>query len=159
ITAMSGYLLANIGALRNTDRVSIVVDTLDHAVKRARRAIDRPADLVYGGPCDECTSDLYAHGDAMHFTCPNCGTIYGFEQRRTWLLTATADSLLTATEASRALAGLLGRPLSANTVRTWATTGRLASHGTHQGRPLYRVGDLVELARTTPTRHRRPVIA
>ncbi|MFN2496969.1 MAG: hypothetical protein ABR608_13840 [Pseudonocardiaceae bacterium] len=159
ITALAAHLQIHLDALRNTERASTAMDPLDRAVKRARRAIDRPPEVAFGGPCNECGADLYARGTASCFVCPTCGTVYQFEQRRAWLLTATADSLLTASEASRALAGMLGRPLSANTIRTWATTGRLASHSSHQGRPLYRVGDLVELARTTPTRRRSPAVA
>ncbi|MGH4013158.1 MAG: helix-turn-helix domain-containing protein [Pseudonocardiaceae bacterium] len=159
IPALAAYLLASVPAIRHTDTAAATVDTLVRVVTAARRAVDRPPDLVFGGPCDHCGADLYTHGNADHFTCPSCGTIYGFEQRRAWLLTATADSLLTATEASRALSDLLGRSLSPNTIRTWANTGRLTPHGRHGDRPLYRVGDLVALARTTPTRQRRPVVA
>lgn len=159
IAALAAHLQVNLDAIRNSDRASTALDTLDRAVKRARRAIDRPADLVYGGPCDQCSSDMYTHGNAPRFVCPTCGTVYGFEERRAWLLSATADSLLTATEASRALAGLIGRDLSPNTIRTWARAGRLTAHGQHGDRPLYRVGDLVTLARTTPTRRRTPAVA
>lgn len=159
IPTLAGHLLARLDTIRHTERASATLDTLDRVVKAARRAIDRPTDLVYGGPCDECQADLYAHGTATHFTCPSCGTVYGFEARREWLLHATTDSLLTATEASRVLAGLVGRSLSPNTIRTWANTGRLANHGHDGNRPLYRVGDLVELARTTPVRRRSPSVA
>lgn len=159
ITALAGQLLARLDTLRLSPRASAVMDTLDQAVKRARRAIDRPADLVYGGPCDQCSTDLYVAGNATHFTCPGCGVVYGFEQRREWLLTATENSLLTASEASRALSGLLDRDLSPNTIRTWARNGRLTAHGDDHGRPLYRVGDLVHLARTTATRQRRVSVA
>lgn len=158
VPALAAHLLARLDTIRHTDTAARTVDALSRVVKTARSAIDRPADLVFGGPC-ECGHDLYARGDATHFTCPTCGTVYDFEQRRAWLLSATEDSLLTATEASRALSDLLGRTLSPNTIRTWANTGRLVPHGHHGDRPLYRVGDLVALARTTPTRQRRPAVA
>jgi hypothetical protein len=100
------------------------------------------------GPGVECDHDLYANPGRRYVTCRACGAEHDVDARRAVLLGAVADQLLTAVEASRALPGLLGRPVTAATVRGLAHRGRLAQ------RPggLYRVGDLIDALTAQATR-------
>jgi hypothetical protein len=114
----------------------------------AGRTVDKPLQHVYAGPCDECGVDLYAHPKASSVSCRNCARDYDIDSRRKWMLTKAEDQLLTATEMSRALPGLLQQALTASMIRGLAHRGRLTQHPPHHTRPrdpLYRVGDVLEL--------------
>src|SRR5262249_9174657 len=111
---------------------------------------------VFGGPTT-CQTELYAPAGAEAIRCRDCGTDWPVAERRAWLLQHSRDYLLTAAELCRALPHLLGRPLNVKTVRTWATGGRLTERGrTDDGRPLYQVGEVTDLALRTAQRHRQP---
>ncbi|MEU5847454.1 hypothetical protein [Saccharopolyspora shandongensis] len=130
-----------------------LVDEMLDAICRVRRAIDVPPERLYCGPCPDCGTGLYARPDRVSVTCRECDTRHDVAELRAALLAAARDHLATATEIARALPGLLGRELSANTVRTWAYTGRLAKRTPDaQGRPRYRVGEVIDLALSTPPR-------
>lgn len=133
-----------------------LVDCVGYAVARARRATDRP-DSQYLGPCS-CGPDergrpveLYAHRGARRMTCRVCEAEYDVTARRTWLLEQAVDMLLPAPEMSRALPALMpGQPLTPAMIRGYAHRGRLVPHGRNAlGRPLYRVGDVLEVLHQT----------
>ncbi|GGM65083.1 hypothetical protein GCM10012275_39540 [Longimycelium tulufanense] len=132
-----------------------LVDEITDAIERARRAVDLPPARVYCGPCPECGTDLYARPNRATVRCRECDMRHDVEALRSVLLDAARSTLATAAEIARALPRLLGRELSPNTVRTWARNGRLAKRGTDsQGRPRYRVGEVIDLALATPVRRR-----
>jgi hypothetical protein len=56
-TLLAGWLLDQREALRWEH---VIADEVRYAVGVTRRAIDRPPERVYLGPCDRCTHDLYA---------------------------------------------------------------------------------------------------
>lgn len=107
--------------------------------------IDSPATRTFAGPCDDCGHDLYARAGKQHVTCHNCGLTYDLAARRRWLLGMVHDRLATATEVARALTSL-ELPVTAERIRQWKHRGRLAplAHDPLD-RPLYRVGDVVDL--------------
>ncbi|MEV5537441.1 hypothetical protein AB0L13_11325 [Saccharopolyspora shandongensis] len=130
-----------------------LVDEVTDAIDRARRAVDLPPARLYCGPCPECAADLYARPNRASVTCRECDTWHDVAKLRAALLAVARDQLATATEIARALHGLLGRELSANTVRTWAHNGRLARREPDEhGRPRYLVGEVIDLALSTPSR-------
>lgn len=130
-----------------------LVDEIGDAVERARRAVDLAPARVYCGPCPDCGADLYARPDRALVRCRECDTRHDVDGLRAALLDAARGHLGTAAEVARALPRLLGRDLSANTVRTWARAGKLPRRAPDEhGRPRYRVGDVIDLAVTTPTR-------
>lgn len=115
-----------------------------------------------GGPCVEAVVDytddgrpvrstrpteLYATPEARVVTCRRCGTAYDVAERRQWLLDVAQDQLAHAELIGRA-APALGVDITPAAVRGYADRGRIVAHGTDQrGRPLYRVGDVIEVAR------------
>lgn len=152
---VAGWLTTAISDVDSDPLAGTLADEIGWARVLGQRATDRPAELKYGGPCDECGSDLYAHADAPEVECRACNAAYRLETRRTWLLQQAEAHLLTATEMSRALPGLLPKdkrgeqpPLTAAMIRSWAHRGRIMQHPPHPRKPndpLYRVGDVRQL--------------
>ncbi|WP_158852816.1 hypothetical protein [Saccharothrix deserti] len=130
-----------------------LVDEITDAVERARRAVDLPPARLYCGPCPNCGADLYARPDRATIGCRECESQHDVEALRAALLDAARAQLATAAEVARALPRLLGRDLSANTVRTWARNGRLTRREPDErGRPRYLVGEVIDVALATPSR-------
>jgi hypothetical protein len=163
------WLAAHTGWLRAQSAGPEAFDELTTAITQARRTTDRPPEKRYAGPCTAvvpqyspvdgievgtapCAADLYAKETGDTVTCPNCHAEYPLADRRAWLLEQAADQLLPARELSRAVDGL-GVPINRNTLDSWRRRGRLTSHGhTPDGHDLYRVGDVVTLARAAAQR-------
>jgi len=132
-----------------------LVDEIGDAVEQVRRAVDLPPARVYCGPCPDCSADLYTRPERAVVACRECGMRHDVEARRGTLLDAARDVEATAAEIARALPKLLGRELSANTLRTWARAGKLDKREPDEhGRSRYRVGDVIDLALVTPARRR-----
>lgn len=155
---LPGMLAERIDDLRLCSTAGESYSAIEDAVRRATRTIDRPQEAWYAGPCDECKRDLYARSAAAkRLVCRDCGTEYDPAARREWLLKSAEGALLTASEMSRALSGLLGEQLSASTIRGWIQHKRLLVRywlrdgvviDERQGktdRGLIRVGDVLEL--------------
>lgn len=147
---LAQYLLERVGDILTDPAAGQCADEISDIRRRAQRAIDKPAQQVFAGPCDDCGKDLYAHPSKAEVVCHNseCGAVYGIEERRRWLLGKAEDQLRTATDLSRALSGLLGEKLTSSMIRAWAYQGRLAKHPPLPDRPkdpTYKVGDVIDL--------------
>lgn len=126
--------------------------TRDHA--RLRNAVDRPRPALYLGPChtvtedaELCPGDVYARGDDAP-TCDRCRSTYARDDLVAWINDRAQDTLVTATEAARALSAW-GPRITADLVRSWASRKRLVAHGTTPaGEPTYRFGDIRAMALT-----------
>lgn len=157
-TDAANWLLRYHNQLRGMDISGQAYEEIVEAIREAERAVDRPGDRQYAGPCvPACGGEVYGRPDGTIAKCNECDAEYDLAQRRQWLLNAAQDYLVTAAEASRALPDMLGRPLSVKTIRTWMNTGRLASIASNEG-PLHRVGDIVHLAVVTRMRRRGPTV-
>lgn len=134
-----------------------LLDEVHYALSGGWRAVDRPPETRFAGPCgaeilDEdgeatiCEEDLRARPHAEVVVCRACGQEHDMARRYAWLLDAAQDQLLTAAEASRALPALMGVAFSAGGLRAYAHRGRITQHPPQypKGPPLYRVGDLVD---------------
>lgn len=143
LAGIATWLRPRVGWLRHHRAGAEAWDEITQAVRDARRAVDRPAERLFAGPCNECDTDLYAIAGALSVTCPECGLMYEVEARREWLLGALEDHLVNATQMSR-LVTYLGIKVADSTIRTYASKGRIASHGTDaKGHPLYKLGEVV----------------
>lgn len=135
-------------------------------VAALRRAVDRPADRWFMGPCDVdgCTeehvlvnddgssrlvaraTEMYATPGAETVRCPRCHTEYAITERRAWLLAAAEDQLAHAELIGRA-APALGIEITPSMIRNYADRNRIVAKSVDlQGRPLYRVGDVITVA-------------
>lgn len=139
--------------IRHLDAVAQLVDEVGYAVKVARRAIDRPMDRVYAGPCDQCETDLYANPKSETVKCPTCGAEYPTGERRKWLLDGLREHLATAAEIAQGIGDLYGQPVNRKTINQWHRRDRLHEHGrTRDGWPLFKIGDVLDLAGQSATR-------
>ena len=134
------------------------------AVAAGWRAIDRPENRWYAGPCGaenrtpdgaliECGWTLWARIDQLTITCPQCRTPWRVDERREWLLSAADDVHETAPAIASALTIMLRVRVSPATIRWWASNGDLAPVGERGTAKLYRVGDVLTLInrRNLPT--------
>lgn len=122
-------------------------------VARVRRVIDRPPDRIYAGPCEQATGDglcptqLYARPGARTVRCWRCRSEHDVADRREWMIRYAADLRVTATIALGWCRLLLDHDIPQGTWRSWVSRGRITAHGTdRRGRPVYRFGDVRDLA-------------
>jgi hypothetical protein len=129
---------------------------------RMRATVEGPADRRYLGPCgawrdhdsvcgcegaagcsvpETCEGDVYARDGAPAGRCRTCGTQYQRAERQDWIDTLRRDWLYHASEITEAYP-----EIKANTVSKWYSRGLLASHGEHNGGPLFKVGEVLDLA-------------
>jgi hypothetical protein len=139
---------------------------------RMRAVVEGPADRRYLGPCGAerehdplcvdqsghphdnececwchdgepgaCEGDVYARDGAANGRCNICGAQYQRAERQDWIDTLRRDWLYHASEITEAYP-----EIKANTVSKWYSRGLLASHGEHNGGPLFKVGEVLDLA-------------
>lgn len=100
-----------------------------------------------------CTRVLYAEPGNPYVRCRDCGTSYDVAERREWLVHEAEDREATVEVITRIITTLGDRDVRASKInariRQWAVRGKITSHGTRvvdgRPRPLYRVGDVLEL--------------
>jgi DNA-binding transcriptional MerR regulator len=142
------------------------------ACLRAVRGIARgPSEQKYLGPCgvpvseidelvdaygddpsvglvvNRCDGDVYGRAGAEKGTCRTCGAQVDQSERRAWLDDEVRRHAFRASE----IAGAYG--INVNTIRSWAARGLLLEHGRDRDdRPLYGVGDVLDLAAAAAAR-------
>lgn len=147
----AGWLTGQLDWLRHRPEAADVYRELHTAVSRLRWLVEGPVPRWYAGQCWElvdgqrCTTDLYANPGADTVRCPECGYRHDTAYRREWLLDEARDTLAHAELAARAITAL-GRRVTSSAIRGYAHRDRLINHGHDAaGRPLYRVGDILDL--------------
>jgi hypothetical protein len=149
ITAIAAWLRPRAGWLRHHEAGGEALDEILAAVHAVRRVIDRPADMLYAGPCQTCWTDVYARVEAVYVTCPNeeCLRTYSIAERRAWLLKSAENILGSTTEISRALTRY-AQPVTPSAIRGYVGRGQLLARGERvEGglvKPLYRLGDVMD---------------
>jgi hypothetical protein len=151
--ALARALLRLHGWLQTTEDGHLAVDEIRYAVHQAERAIDVHEERVYAGPCtadvegEACPADLYAKRGAEVVRCRTCGTEWDVHARHEYLVELARDRLVTTTEACRAVKTYTSGHLTPELVRQWKRRGRAVPHSHDgDGRDLWRLGDLVDLA-------------
>lgn len=145
LAGIATWLRPRVGWMRHHPAGAEAHDEIIDAVRLARRVIDRPAERLYAGPCD-CGEDLYAKHGAAYVECHNHEQpiVWPVEARRTWLLDSAREMLLTTTEISQALA-LYAMDASPAALRGYVGRGRLFRKGGDDRKPLYRLGDVLDI--------------
>ncbi len=165
MTEAARYLLRNVTWLRHQPFAGEALDQIDRAVRKARYAIDLPADRAYVGRCGAeydtedgpayCSRDLYVRPKAKTATCPTCHTEHDVPARRQWLLDAVDDVLVTSRELSRILT-LYGEAVTQDRLRKWRQRGQLVAHSTSpEGEPLYLVREVRQVVADFVGKQRR----
>lgn len=168
LATVAWWLVDQVEWLRHQRDALQTFDEIRSAVRALRRVVDRPADSWWAGPCNElvtdvadedtrtvgteCGADLYAPTGAETIRCRSCGASYDASARRDWLLGEAQDVLGHAEMVAGALVRY-GLDITSATVRGYARHNRVVHHG-HDGlgRPLYRVGDVIEVYRDIAAR-------
>lgn len=147
IPALSRWLLWRVDGLELHPAGPDAHEEITDAVAQCRRLVDRPPERWYAGPCDLCRADLYATSRQGQVQCrtEQCPASYDIAERRDWLLAAAEDRLVGAADLARAVSWLGAQPLTRHRVGMWAKRGRILAKGHDGTRPLYRVGDAIDL--------------
>lgn len=134
-------------------------DEVTHVVARVRRVVDRPPERIYAGPCgagDACADHLYAYPGQSIARCATCGAEHDVAERREWMIRYAADLRVTATVALGWARLLLDKTIPRGTWDSWTSRRRLLAHGTDaRGHPVYRFGDVRDLALAHVSNRRR----
>ena len=135
-----------------------VLEEIEAAARVLRSVARGPAERVYLGPCGAdlslftietgvgnggtCDGDIYGLPGGEKGRCRTCGAHVDQAERRAWLDEQVAERAYRAAHIADAYR------INVKTIRSWADRGRLVQHGHDgDGRPLYLVGDVLDLAR------------
>lgn len=152
------YMLARLGQLNlpnllRFEQIVPLVNELHHAVTKARVIVDRPAELVYTGPCGgttegpdgfvECFEELWAGPHDVQIHCKVCGTTWGIQARRNAALAAIADLAVTPELLSRALTNYQIQ-VTRQDLHYWWRKGLITRCIDEHGRSTYRAGQVID---------------
>ena len=144
--AVACWLLNHVTWLRHHRAGSEAVEELVDAVNSVRRIVDRPAERIYAGPCQDCGGDMFGKPGAASVECRPCGLNYDVAEMVTWMRNEARGRLVTAKE-SIVLLGRFGLPLSQKTIEKWYQRKRLTSPSEDRdGKRLYLFDDVWLLA-------------
>lgn len=148
---LAAALLERVEWIAKSPDAGQLVSGVTDAVRRARRAIDRPHDSrVFLGPCGAltmagvCTEELYGRAWLHIARCNHCGAEHRVKERQDLLRYQAAEYLATAVEISRFLRST-GMDVTAARLRGMAHRKRFLQRGTNQaGYPQYLIREVVE---------------
>lgn len=144
--AMARWLLSSVTWLRHHRAGAEAVEEITSVVGQVRKAVDRPAERIYAGPCKDCGGDMYAKPDAAMVECRPCGLEYNVAEMLDWMRNEARDRLVTAKEAF-VLLSRFGIQSSQKTIEKWNLRKRLVSHSEDRaGTRLYVFDDIWQLA-------------
>lgn len=154
------WLLAHVQDIARHPSAGQVVDEVAAAVRRAYEVIDRPPDLLLAGQCGErdCNEYLYAGVSATATRCRGCGAEHSVAERRAWMMQYASEIALPAVMALAWVRLLMGKSIPRGTWDSWVykTPHRITPVAQdHVGVPLYRFGDVRDLAADWVARPRR----
>lgn len=144
---LSRALLRICGWLQGHPDGSSAIDGVSFAVSACRRVIDLAPDRWYVGPCNGelegivCGEQLYVTVGRGSITCSTCGTEHDVAERRTAMLEAADEMLLTLSDLTRAINMTGGTTVSRKQLEGWVRRGRLVRSGNDGPVALYRVSD------------------
>jgi len=143
--------------IRHHDGAADLLHQVRAAIGNARAVVDRPPERVYSGRCP-CGGHLYARERAHQVACPACRKIYSVTERRSAMLAEVREHLATAAEIAAGIGELHGAQINRKTINKWSSRDRLIVRGySIEGYPLFRIGDVLDLAVAHNSRHTPPV--
>jgi len=161
IVEAAEWLQGHLEWLRHRQEVSEALSGIAAAARVIAGIARGPGSQKYLGPCGatwdistlgepgkslDCDGDIYArvYADgtvARAGTCRTCRATVATDERTAWLDGEVRGHAFRAAEIGNAYG------IRANTIRVWADRGLLVAHGhDRDGRPLFNVGDVLDLA-------------
>lgn len=148
IAGMARFLHSQTTLIRTAEWGDSCVEEIRAAVWQARRAVDRPAERIYAGPCPACEAAVYgiAGRDKAWCRTEGCEGVVDDPQARREAavreaVAAAPGKTVTAAEAAMA-SRALGRPVTDRAVRKMAAEGKIAPVSTQ--RPArFLLGDIL----------------
>lgn len=160
ITTAAAWLTGHLEWIRHRSDADEYLTDVDACARVIRGIARGPVDQRYLGPCGalilpqsdqggsevgrdtpECSGDVYGPQGGSTGSCRTCGAQVSQHERRAWLDEQTRDRAYRASEIEDA------HKVKAHTIRMWAARGLVAEHGRDRlGRPLYLLGDVLDLA-------------
>lgn len=148
IAGMAKFLHSQTTLIRTAEWGDSCVEEIRDAVWQARRAVDRPAERIYAGPCPACEAAVYgiAGRDKAWCRTEGCeGFVDDPQARREAAVRAAVKAApgKTVTAAEAAMASrALGRPITDRAVRKMAAEGKITPVSTQ--RPArFLLGDIL----------------
>lgn len=146
-TKIARWLLHHMTWLRNQEAGHLAIEEITSAVNQVRRAVDRPPERLYAGPCKECEADLYGKAGSIVLKCKACGLENFVSERLEWMWSQVTGSYVTARKGS-ILLGRFGYPTAQKTIDSWFDRKRITSDQKDaEGKRLYLWDDLARLAK------------
>lgn len=146
LIASAEYLTGHLEWLRHQQFADEAFADISAAARVITGITDGRGERRWLGTCEAvteagpCPADLHARPGATYATCRDCGTRHAVAQRRDWLDETARGYSYTATEIQRAYG------IRANTISVWAHRGRILATGEVDGRPVYPLGEVLDLA-------------
>lgn len=155
IAGMAQWLLQHMGDVVQQPFAGRTHHEVASALARAVRVLDPPPERAYAGPCPGCGADVLAPPGAALARCRQCGCPVDVDAQQAAMRTAVEDMLGGAAWCVR-MAARLGLHAPESTIYSWARRGQLAAHGQRaperggDPQPVYRLGDVLDLAARNP---------
>lgn len=148
------YLADNLGWLAHRPEAEEAFDEL-HCIRRdMEAAIDNPPPMRFVGPCGVCDRELYSRIGAIEVTCEPCDLTYNVEDRLADLMEQMKDHLDRPGVIAAALRSITKRDVRREHIGSWAQRNLIMVKGRDRdGRPLYRIGDVLEVYDKQQERH------
>jgi len=150
--AVAGWLLGHVEWLRHHRAGAEAVEEITSAVHAVRKAVDRPAERIYAGPCADCGGDMYGKPGATSVHCRPCGLDYDVAEMVEWMRNEARGRLVTAKEGA-VLLSRFGLTTTRNRIDLWHHRKLITAAGHDvDGRQLFLIDDLIDKAADTPIR-------
>lgn len=150
-TGMVDTLVHDLPSITSNPDAGNMADELDHAIHRARNAVDIPPDRIDVGVCghDEqgvvCTDRVTAVKGEAWARCRTCGTEYDVADRRSTRVEEGRKKLVRASVICAVLTAT-GTPTRPDNITRWRDAGRIKAV-TVDGVELYRLQEVEPVAR------------
>lgn len=141
-----------------TDQAMQAMDEITDAWKRAKRAIDRPADKEFAGLCQSDVEGLtcdgvYVKPKADTFKCRTCDVVCDVAKMQEQMTEEIKGRQYLGTELGTALTLLTGDTVAYSRIRNWINRKKLTPSSVDRyGRKLYRLNEALDVLEKTERR-------
>lgn len=154
--ALLGWLADRVDGIRLMPQAPQLLADFERLDADLAAVVDLPPAVVYLGKCDQCGQDVKVVQGADVYECPTkgCPWTCNVPRRKALLFEQARGVTATATVLSTALTAY-GYEVREARITQWSARGLLLRVGTDgRGRPVYKLGEALDLLVSTPVRQR-----